>query len=174
MRKTLIFNGRALPGFAEPTKKTYQLEYDLPENQAAILAYRSQNRKSVQEWISSDNYLVNLFPVNPSIDHRTISEDPSAVCEWMHNARILDIVHHAGKPQIQIRLPQYVSVRPNWIIALNTFIQAVDGGVLDAVKTLTMVLNHESLWAKMDVDLAGDRERLQMLRWLLWQLLKAK
>lgn len=174
MRKTLSIKGTALPGFAEPTKKPYHEEFDSLENDRLIIDYIDKNRKATQKWLDEDLLMVNLFPYRDCIEHRIISEDPGAVCEWMINARILDIMHHTGKPHIEIKLPQYVSVRPNWIIALNTFIQAVDGGILDTVKTLTMVLSNQDLWAKMDYELAGDRERILMLRWFIWQLLKAK
>lgn len=174
MRNVLKINGSQIPGISEPKKKAYQLDYHTAENFAIIEQFIRKNPKSVKEWQQSDMPLNRLFPVNEAIDHRSITECPTQVLEWMYNTRILDIAHNAGKPGIQIKLPQYVSVRPNWIIALNTFIQAVDGGIADSVDTITRVLNNKKLWKNMNYDKAVDRERLHMLRWLLWQLLKAK
>lgn len=174
MQNTLSINGTALPGFAEPTKKQYHLEHDEPGNFLGVLKWASRNKASVKKWQEADMLLPKYFPVNFTLDSLTITENVLALHERMYDVRILDIIQNMGKPHIEIKLPQYISVRPGWIIALNTFIQAVDGGIVDVIQDITDVLNNERLWRRMDYEGARTRERLFMLRYFLWQILKTK
>lgn len=173
MRKVLVTNGTALPGFAEPVKKPYQLDYHSVASSEAIEAYRERNHASIHKWLLADHLLLRHYPVGPVFDTRYIYEDECAVHQWMHNTRILDMIHTAGQPQIQVKLPQYISLRRDWIIALNTLIQSLDG-VEPLLADITRLLNTGTLWERMDYDTAQTRERLFMLRWFLWQLLKNK
>lgn len=174
MQNTLSINGTDLPGFSEPTKKLYHLERDEAEHQLSIAKWAGRNKAAIKKWTQDDLLLAQHFDVYFHCGTTMISENVCAVHERMYDVRILDIIQNMGKPHIEIHLPQYVSVRPNWIIALNTFIQAVDGGIVDVVQDITDVLNNERLWRRMDYKSAKQRERLFMLRYFLWQLLKTK
>lgn len=174
MRKVLSIQGHALQGFAEPQKKSYQIDYHSEANTLLIQDYIAKNQKAISKWQQDDMHLPQLFPVTYPLDSRIHHEDVLAIHEWMYNTRILDIVHNAGKPHIEVKLPQYISLRTNWIIALNTLIQALDGGIEETICTLTKVLNNEEMWQNMNQSDAIDRERLLMIRYFMWQLLKAK
>lgn len=162
MRNNITYKGVRLQGTRDPQRHNYHnpLHASYHQWDRQDLWDKSTNALPEFDWL-----IQKYFPV---YDKMSVSLGGGAD-NYLFNiiAPILykDHAMYQNRPQLEMKLPAYVLTSRNAVIALHTFIQAVDE-LPELIGFLTELL--QSYKFKSGVG----HHNIIMLRWFIWRLLK--